>query len=490
MLFNSIEFLIFFPVVVCLYFMCPHRFRWALLLAASYVFYMWWRVEYIVLIVASTVLDYTVSIRVEQAETSRQRKAWLALSLTGNLGLLFFFKYFNFFNDSVAATFEALDMEYAIPAAEVLLPVGISFYTFQTLSYTIEVYRGNKTAERHLGKFALYVAFFPQLVAGPIERATSLLPQFYERKEFEYTRVTDGMKLMTWGFFKKVVIADRLAAMVDPVYSDIGNQSGPAIAIATVFYAYRIYCDFSGYSDIAIGAAQILGFKLMTNFRQPYFSRSIPEFWRRWHISLSTWFRDYVYIPLGGNRVSTVRLYVNVAIVFVVSGLWHGANWTFLAWGGLHALYMVVSLSTASTRQRILTATKFDRIPYLHSAWQWAVTFALVNIAWIFFCADSIGDAFTALATLPTGWESRAFSLIDGTVHFGTARIPSNEFLVALVSIGILEAAHVLQRWGSVRALINRQWLIVRWFIYSVALWALFLFGVYDDQSEFIYFVF
>jgi len=489
MLFNSFEFLLFFPTVVGLYYLCPHRFRWALLLAASYFFYMSWRVEYIALILASTILDYSVAIRVEQAQSDRQRKSWLALSLSGNLGLLFFFKYFNFFNDSVAATFESLGLEYAIPAANVLLPVGISFYTFQTLSYTIEVYRGNKTAERHIGKFALYVAFFPQLVAGPIERATSLLPQFFERKEFEYTQVTDGMKLMVWGFFKKVVIADRLATMVDPVFSDLSNHSGPAIALATVFFAYQIYCDFSGYSDIAIGAAQVLGFKLMTNFRQPYFSRSIPEFWRRWHISLSTWFRDYVYIPLGGNRVSIKRLYANVAIVFVVSGLWHGANWTFLAWGGLHAIYMVIALSTGTARQRIASTIKFDRIPFVHSAWQWLVTFTLVCIAWIFFRAQNIDDAFTALMTLPSGWGPSAFSMIDGHIHIGTTRIPNNEFLIALVAIAVLEAAHVLQQWGSVRALINRQWLVVRWFIYSVSLWTLFLFGMYEE-SEFIYFVF
>jgi len=489
MLFNSLEFILFFPTVVCLYYLCPHRFRWALLLAASYFFYMSWRAEYIFLIIASTVLDYTVALRLERSESPRNRKAWLGLSLSGNLGLLFFFKYFNFFNDSVATTFEALGMSYAIPAANVLLPVGISFYTFQTLSYTIEVYRGNKKAERHIGKFALYVAFFPQLVAGPIERATALLPQFFERKDFEYTRVTDGMKLMVWGFFKKVVIADRLATMVDPVYNDLSAHSGPAIALATVFFAYQIYCDFSGYSDIAIGAAQVLGFKLMTNFRQPYFSRSIPEFWRRWHISLSTWFRDYVYIPLGGNRVSLFRLYVNVAIVFVVSGLWHGANWTFLAWGGLHALYMVVSLSTATTRSRIISAVKFDRVPFVHSAAQWAITFTLVCIAWIFFRAQSIEDAFAALTTLPAGWERGAFAILDGNVQIGTTNIPSTELLIALIAIGVLEAAHLLQRWGSIRERINRQWLPIRWFIYSLSFWALFLFGTYEE-TEFIYFAF
>ncbi len=490
MLFNSIEFLIFFPTVVCLYFACPHRFRWALLLAASYVFYMWWRVEYIALIVASTVIDYTVAIRVEEAESQRVKRYWLACSLTGNLGLLFFFKYFNFFNDSVAATFEALGMEYAVPAINVLLPVGISFYTFQTLSYTIEVYRGNKTAERHLGIFALYVAFFPQLVAGPIERATSLLPQFFERKDFDYNRVTDGMKLMVWGFFKKVVIADRLATMVDPVYNDLASHSGPAVAVATIFFAYQIYCDFSGYSDIAIGAAQVLGFNLMTNFRQPYFSRSIPEFWRRWHISLSTWFRDYVYVPLGGNRVSLMRLYFNVSVVFLVSGIWHGANWTFLAWGAIHAAYMVISLSTANVRQRLRSAIKLDRVPFALAAWQWIVTFILVCVAWIFFRANSIDDAFDALVSLHGGWGSGAFALVEGVVHIGTAKIPGNEFFIALTAIAVLEGGHILQQWGSVRALINRQHIIIRWFIYSLSLWALFLFGMYDEQSEFIYFVF
>jgi alginate O-acetyltransferase complex protein AlgI len=492
MLFNSFEFLVFFPVVAALYFACPHRFRWVLLLAASYVFYMWWRVEYILLIVASTALDYTAALRIQHAETERTRKQWLCVSLAGNLGLLFFFKYFNFFNDSIRATFEALDMEYAIPAATVLLPVGISFYTFQTLSYTIEVYLGNKTAERHIGKFALYVAFFPQLVAGPIERATSLLPQFFERKTFEYERVTDGMKLMVWGFFKKLVIADRLATMVDPVYGDLANHSGPAIAIATVFFAYQIYCDFSGYSDIAIGAAQVLGFKLMMNFRQPYFSRSIPEFWRRWHISLSTWFRDYVYIPLGGNRVARTRL-VRATLPSSLSSAASGTAPTGRSSPGAActAIYMVTSLSPPAWRARFTAAARLDRVPIVHGALQWATTFALVCFAWIFSGPRSIDDAFAAIGLLTVRDGHNAVPRLDnGNILLGNARFDGGEFFTALAALALLEFVHVLQLPRQcARTLINRQWLPVRWFIYSVSLWLIFLFGMFNEQ-EFIYFVF
>ena len=321
MLFNSFEYFLFFPIVAMLYFGVPQRLRWVLLLAASYFFYMCWKPGYLLLIVASTLVDYWAGLGIGRATSVSGKRGYLAVSLTANLGLLFFFKYYNFFSDSLREFSRLWGGTLDIPHSDFLLPVGISFYTFQTLSYTIEVYRGNKEPERHLGIFALYVAFFPQLVAGPIERAQRLLPQFREKHEFVYDRVVSGLKLIAWGLFKKVVIADRLAGVVDVVYGNVDAHSGPAFVVATVAFAFQIFCDFSGYTDIAIGSARVMGFELMTNFRRPYFAASIPDFWRRWHISLSTWFRDYVYVPLGGSRVSRSRWYGNLFIVFLVSGL-------------------------------------------------------------------------------------------------------------------------------------------------------------------------
>ncbi|MCB0064655.1 MAG: MBOAT family protein, partial [Caldilineaceae bacterium] len=338
MLFNSLQFIIFFPAVVTIYFLLPHRYRWLLLLAASYYFYAAWQIEYTLLIFISTAVDYAMAHLMAQSEKLWHRRAYLGVSLLVNLGLLFGFKYFNFFNESVRATLNLFNIFYNVPAFQVLLPVGISFYTFQTLSYTIDVYRGKLAPERHFGRFALYVAFFPQLVAGPIERATHLLPQFHQPMTFNQTRIASGLRLLLWGMFKKVVIADRLALYVNQVYDHPGDHGALTLLIASYFFAFQIYCDFSGYSDIAIGAARVMGFDLMENFRQPYMARSIAGFWRRWHISLSTWFRDYLYIPLGGNRVARWRWYSNLFLVFLVSGLWHGAAWHFVIWGALHGL--------------------------------------------------------------------------------------------------------------------------------------------------------
>ncbi len=332
MFFNSLHYVIFLPIVVAFYFLIPPRRRWIFLLAASYYFYMCWKMEYIVLILASTIVDYYAGLHMGRIKDKSKRRKFLVLSLISNLGLLFAFKYFNFFNESTRAAFAHFDITYNIPYFDVLLPVGISFYTFQTLSYTIDVYRGKKEPETHLGIFALYVAFFPQLVAGPIERSTHLLPQFHKVQTFSYDRTVDGLKLIIWGMFKKVVIADRVAVVADTVFNSPGNHNGAQFMIGTFFFAYQIYCDFSGYSDIAIGSARILGIDLIKNFNRPYYSKTIAEFWKRWHISLSTWFRDYLYISLGGNRAGISRWYFNLLATFLISGLWHGANWTFIIW--------------------------------------------------------------------------------------------------------------------------------------------------------------
>ena len=478
MLFNSIQYLIFFPIVVGLYFAIPHRYRWVLLLGASYYFYMSWKPEYIILIIISTLIDYYAGLQMGRTADKAKRKRFLILSLLSNLGILFGFKYFNFFNDSLRTIFNQFNIFYNVPAFEVLLPVGISFYTFQTLSYSIDVYRGQKKPETHLGIFALYVAFFPQLVAGPIERSTQLLPQFYKQYEFDYQRVTDGLKLMAWGFFKKIVIADRLAVVVDTVYNNPTEHTGIPLIIATYFFAFQIYCDFSGYSDIAIGSAQILGFDLMQNFRQPYFAKSVAEFWQRWHISLSTWFRDYLYIPLGGNRVSQGRWYSNLMIVFLVSGLWHGANWTFVIWGGLHGLYLLCSLWTKSFRAKIGDTFQGKRLARRYKYVQVLITFHLVVFAWIFFRANSVTDAIYIASNL------LHFSLQPIDIGLSTF-----ELIVVIMAILIMEFVHLVQREGSARRMLATQPVWFRWSVYYALVFSILMFGKFGI-NEFIYFQF
>ncbi|MBZ0166614.1 MAG: MBOAT family protein, partial [Candidatus Omnitrophica bacterium] len=394
MLFNSIEFLIYFVLVTTVYFAVPNRWKWLYLLLASYYFYMCWQPKYIVLILISTVIDYWAGRRMGDLEDKKRRRKYLLLSLAANLGLLFSFKYFNFFGDSFNAVLTALNSSYLVPHLTVLLPVGISFYTFQTLSYSIDVYYGQQKPQRHFGRFALFVAFFPQLVAGPIERSRHLLPQFNSPKGFDYARVTDGLKLMLWGLFKKAVIADRVAVFVVAVYDHPQDYTGWPLILATVFFAFQIYCDFSGYSDIAIGSSKVLGIDLMDNFNRPYFSKSVAEFWKRWHISLSTWFRDYVYIPMGGSRVPRARLYFNLLFVFVVSGLWHGANWTFVIWGALNGFYLLFSIFSETFRARWCALIGLDRRPLLHKYVKVAITFGLINFAWIYFRANTLADAW------------------------------------------------------------------------------------------------
>ncbi|MHC2992404.1 alginate O-acetyltransferase, partial [Pontibacter sp. HJ8] len=395
MLFNSAEFFIFFPVVVTLYFLTPFNRRWLILLLASYYFYMSWKPAYAVILVISTLIDYVTSRQMGRysVEEKDKRRPWLYLSLFSNLGILLLFKYYNFFNESARDIALALDVPYAMPAFELLLPMGISFYTFQTMSYTIDVYQGRIKPEPHLGIFALFVTFFPQLVAGPIERAGNLLGQLRRKHDFSYDRVVAGLRRMGWGFFKKIVIADNLALMVNQVYNNPTEYEGISLIIATIFFAFQIYCDFSGYSDIAIGASQVMGFRLMENFRSPYFAKTIPEFWSRWHISLSTWFRDYLYIPLGGNRVVKWRWYYNLFIVFLLSGFWHGASWTFVVWGALHGIYQIFGLMTRDKRNALVHRIGLTAHPHFYKGVQVLTVFFLVCFSWIFFRANSIGDA-------------------------------------------------------------------------------------------------
>ncbi|MEZ6066455.1 MAG: MBOAT family O-acyltransferase [Planctomycetaceae bacterium] len=406
MLFNSWQFALFLPVVVLVHFLLPHRIRWAWLLAASYLFYMSAVPEYGLLLLFSTVVDYWLGLAIHAAPAGERRRWWLLLSsLLTNLGMLGLFKYFNFFASSLAHLSGWLGRPLTPWESQLLLPVGISFYTFQTLSYSIDIYRGTLQPERHFGRYALYVAFFPQLVAGPIERASRLLPQLRQPVHFSEARAASGLKLMAWGFFMKLCIADHLAVFVNSVYSQPVSLSGPHYALATAFFAFQIYCDFAGYSLIAIGASRVLGYELMTNFDRPYSARSLGEFWNRWHISLSTWFRDYLYIPLGGSRNGVAQWYRNLAIVFLVSGLWHGARWTFVIWGALHATYLIVEIATRDRRAAWCEAIGLSRWPRLHRTLQQLTVFVLVCVAWVFFRADSLEDAWRIVSQLPTGWS-------------------------------------------------------------------------------------
>ena len=387
MLFNSIEFLIFFPIVTLLYFLTPNNLRWVVLLIASCFFYMFFIPVYILILFFTIIIDYIAGIMIEKEE--RHKKLFLIISIVANVGILAVFKYFNF----LAININAVADKDIVPLLNIILPIGLSFHTFQAMSYTIEVYRGNQKAEKHLGIYALYVMFYPQLVAGPIERPQNILPQFRQKHPFNVELFYSGLRLMLWGLFKKVVVADRLSIYVDAIYSNPTHYTHYLnILIAFVFFSIQIYCDFSGYSDIAIGAARVMGIDLMVNFNRPYFSKNIKEFWSRWHISLSTWFRDYLYIPLGGNRVKIRRLYLNTAIVFLLSGLWHGANWTYVVWGGLHALFIIFYIAFGKYF--------FKKENTINKIVSMLITFSVVSVAWVFFRAANFTDAFGLLKNL------------------------------------------------------------------------------------------
>jgi alginate O-acetyltransferase complex protein AlgI len=483
MLFNSVEFLIFFPVVFVLYFITPHKYRWTVLLAASYYFYICWEPFYITLIITSTIIDYFLSKKIRRTEKLSTKKQLLILSLTANLGLLFLFKYFNFFNDSLRTVFGYIDCSYNVPEIEILLPVGISFYTFQTLSYTIDIYYNRLEPEKHFGKFALFVSFFPQLVAGPIERATNLLPQFNQKVSFDYNRIKDGFVIVLWGYFQKTVIADRLSIYVDAVYDNPEDFDGSRVWIATYFFAFQILCDFSGYTDIARGCAKMLGFDLMCNFKQPYFSTSITDFWRRWHISLSSWFRDYVYFPMGGNRVKIRRAYINLALVFVISGLWHGASWTFVIWGCLHAVYVVLEkffkIKVNSDSLRLKNIAQWLRA---------IIVFHFVVLAWVFFRAGTVGEAFLLIHNMFV-FDIDSFFQI-GFYKKGVYDISKFDLILSFVLVIVLLCINYLEvLYGRLHRLISSQNTIVRWGIYYGLIVSLIELSI-KDYSQFVYFQF
>lgn len=478
MLFNSIEFLVFLPVVFFLYWFVANRSvsgRNILVIIASYVFYGWWDWRFLSLIILSSIVDYSVGVQLGKTTQQKQRKILLIVSVLVNLGLLGFFKYYNFFIDSFVDAFAMLGVTVHPSSLQIILPVGISFYTFQTLSYTIDVYRKKLKPTHDPLAFFAFVSFFPQLVAGPIERATNLLPQFYSLKKFDYESAKDGMRQILWGLFKKIVIADNCAEYANQIFNNSGEYSGSTLVLGALFFTFQIYGDFSGYSDIAIGTARLFGFNLMKNFAFPYFSRDIAEFWRRWHISLSTWFRDYVYIPLGGSRGSTLMQVRNVFIIFIVSGFWHGANWTFIVWGALNAIYFLPLLLLKKNRTNLGEVAEGRYFPTFKEFTSIGITFSLTVLAWIFFRAESLSHAFTYIATIFT---STLFAI--------PAILPIKLFLLLLFFL-IVEW---LGRTGeyAISNLENslNRWL--RWPLYYGIIVLIVFYG--GNQQTFIYFQF
>lgn len=495
MLFNSIHFLCFFPIVVLLYFVLPSKIRWVWLLISSYYFYMCWNPVYVFLMLGSTFTSYFSAIIIEKINLGvsdekikkQGKKAVLVFSILLNLSVLFFFKYFNFLNDSLNLFFTSANLTWGIKSFDLLLPVGISFYTFEVISYMMDVYRGKSPVEYNFGKYALFVAFFPKLVAGPIERATHLLPQFFEPKKFNYENMRSGLMLILWGLFQKIMIADRLAILVNTVFNDIKSYQGFQYVIAIVFFSFQILCDFSAYSDIAIGASRILGFDLLKNFERPYFSKSIKEFWRRWHMSLSSWFKDYLYFPLGGSKEGKFITYRNIFIVFVVSGLWHGANWTFFIWGALHGCYQILGMIFNNANNKLvqkLNITDAFSLKLLNVI----VTFSLVAFAWIFFRANNISDAFYIVRNLFVFNPEKVFT--DDLYKLG---LEINEFRIGVFLILLVLAVQYIQRTIELREYIKTLWLPFRWTIYITTILFILIYGIYGntyDASQFIYFQF
>ena len=486
MLFNSLEFILFFPIVATVYFLIPHKCRWAFLLAASYFFYMCWNPAYALLLLTSTVVTFSISLLIAKSKSRGAKKALLAICIAVNLAILFVFKYFELFTTGLYFVLDRLNVNYSPVSYSLLLPVGISFYTFQALGYSIDVYRGDIEAQRHFGKYALFVSFFPQLVAGPIERSKNLLPQFEEIHCFNYDNAVNGLKMMIWGYYKKIVIADTVCVAVNTVFNNIKVFDGMAIMIATLLFSIQIFCDFSGYSDIARGCALIMGFKLMKNFDHPYFSHSLKEFWSNWHISLSTWFKDYLYIPLGGNRKGRIRRYINLFITFLVSGLWHGANITFIIWGAVHGIYRVIGEITKPLRDRLFKFKTNTKLHYLCNGISIAVTFALVCFAWIFFRADSVSDAFYAVTHL-LKWGSLSFSYIFSELKliFGTRA----EFYRLMATVPLFILISVFDRYKSVNAVFSKLRLPLRLIIYVLFITYILIFARAEMQ-DFIYFQF
>ncbi|KAB8152141.1 MBOAT family protein [Kordia sp. TARA_039_SRF] len=487
MFFNSLDFAIFFPIVFVLYWFFSKNLRQRniFILAASYFFYGFWNWKFLSLIIISSFVDYFIGKELYKTEAKKKRKLLLYGSLLVNLGFLIYFKYFNFFIESFVDAFNLFGKELQIETLNIILPVGISFYTFQTLSYTIDIYKGKLKPTNDIVAFFTFVAFFPQLVAGPIERASHLLPQFFKKYTFNYEQVKSGIILMLWGLFKKMVIADRLALLVNETYNNVGSYSGIEFIIGTIFFAFQIYCDFSGYSDIAIGISRTMGFDLMKNFERPYFSKSITEFWRRWHISLSTWFRDYVYIPLGGSRNGKYRTYFNLFMVFFISGIWHGAAMTFVIWGAIHGIIIVLEKATGKFRKKMFASIHLTKDNVFGKIFFITITFVIVCFAWIFFRANSLSDSMVIIEQI-FSFGSSGKSVVS---ELGLNQVEFYASLAFIVFMLSFEWSH--KKW-NLSALLQQQNIFIRWSVYTISAIAIIILGVYGsfNESEFIYFQF
>ncbi len=503
MLFNSLSFLLFFPAVALLYFLLPWRkARNGLLLIASYYFYMCWDPRFIVLMLGCTVITYFNAIFVDIAKRETEQQVdkahrhtgratlYITVTLVFVLAVLAWFKYAGFLTESLVSLLSLLGIRLQIPKLSITLPVGISFFTFQALSYDIDVYRGKVKVEKNFFRYALFVSFFPQLVAGPIERSGNLLGQFREKHPFNGERVLKGAMLMLWGYFLKVVVADRAAILVDQVYNYYTSYEGVIPALATVLFAVQIYCDFNGYTLIAIGSAQVLGFTLIENFRQPYLGTSVADFWRRWHISLTSWFRDYIYFPLGGSRCSRWKRYRNIMVVFLVSGLWHGAAWNYVIWGAMNGVMQILGDLLKPARERTLDALRVDRASFGHRLLQMLLTFVLVDFAWVFFRAPTLSAALGVIRQTFSAFNP--WVLFDGTLY--TLGLSAVDLWVLVAAIALLLTADILHERGvRIRDSLLRQPLPLRWAVYYGAVMVLLVFGVYGpgyDAASFIYFQF
>ncbi len=496
MLFNSFNYLVFFPVVVLLYFAIPVKYtnvRNLWLLIASYYFYMNWNAAYALLLFGSTFVTYVAGILIDRAKKSNHLTSakWiLGGSFVVNLSILFFYKYANFFAQNVNRILGMTGSDKTVPVIDILLPVGISFYIFQALGYTMDVYRGKTAATKNLLRYMLFVSFFPQLVAGPIERSYNLLGQFDEEHRFEVGRIREGLLTMLWGLFMKIVIADNIAGYVNMVYENYMAYTGVEIILATVLFAFQIYCDFGGYSYLAIGSAKVLGFTLMENFHAPYQAISVKDFWSRWHKSLTTWFTDYLYIPLGGNRKGKIRKYINTFIVFFVSGMWHGAAWSYVLWGVLNGVYMIIEDATKSLRKKIKAVCKVDESRFSYRLGCGLLTFALVDFSWLFFRAEGVGHAVNILKQMVLSLQfEQIFGLAVNRMGF------SMQLLVALlVAFALLFTVDILIDKGKdVSKLVLEQGIWFRWLVYLGLLFMIMTFGAYGmdfTQTEFIYFQF
>ena len=485
MLFNSIDFAVFLPVVFIIYWFIVNRrlsIQNFFLVVASYFFYGWWDWRFLALIVVSSSVDYIVGICLGKVQEKTKRKMLLIVSIAVNIGLLATFKYYNFFAESLVGAFTLFGKKIDIGRLQVVLPVGISFYTFQTLSYSIDIFRNKLKPTKDIIAFFAYVSFFPQLVAGPIERAGNLLPQFLSNRNFNYEKSADGIRQILWGLFKKMVVADNLAALVDRVFNNPESFSSPALLITVCLFSFQIYCDFSGYSDIAIGTARLFGFDLMRNFAYPYFSRNIGEFWRRWHISLTGWFRDYIYIPLGGSREGQVKSIRNIFIVFLISGFWHGANWTFILWGGVHACLFVPAFILKKNRLYTDIAARERKIPSFKESIRIIVTFLLVSMTWIFFRSADLSGAVTYLKRLVFFWKTNK---VDPGGQLFTSQIQMIviPFLILMVGMEWLQRKkkHALEFSGE-------KYLYIRRFVYAALILGIYFFSV--KNVGFIYFQF